>query len=133
MHAFEAAENTTGLPEPPPVAVSVAESPTVPEAGAVKEIAWASSLTMIARWNWGAAAYLALPAWLASTTQLPAARSVTAEPDTVQTPGSLDGSTRKPTGLPEPPPVADKVAEPPAAPGAGPAKEIAWADFGRVV
>ena len=73
VHAFEAAENTTGLPEPPPVADKADESPTVPEAGAVKEIVWASSLTVIARWTWGAAAYLALPAGLASITQLPAA------------------------------------------------------------
>ena len=51
----------------------------------------------------------------------------------MHTPGPLDGSTRNTTGLPDPPPVADKADEPPAAPGAGAAKEMAWADFGRVV
>jgi hypothetical protein len=33
-------ENTTGLPEPPPVADRVAELPTAAEAGTVKEIDW---------------------------------------------------------------------------------------------
>ena len=36
----------TGLPEPPPVAVSVAVPPAVPEAGAVKVIAWAAWVTV---------------------------------------------------------------------------------------
>jgi len=35
--------------------------------------------------------------------------------------------------LPEPPPVADKTAEPPAIPDAGVAKEIDWAGSGRVL
>ena len=42
--------NTTGLPDPPPVALSVSEPPTVPEAGAVKLIVWAAgppALTVI--------------------------------------------------------------------------------------
>ena len=58
----EATENTTGLPEPPPVADKRAEPPTIPDAGAVKEIACGSLLTEIVRWTCGAAAYLALPA-----------------------------------------------------------------------
>jgi hypothetical protein len=35
-------ENTTGLPERPPVADRCAEPPAVPAAGAVKEIDWVS-------------------------------------------------------------------------------------------
>ena len=54
-------------------------------------------------------------------------------PDTVHTPGPLAGSTENTTGSPEPPPAADKAAEPPAIPDAGTAKEIDWARFGRVV
>ena len=54
-------------------------------------------------------------------------------PDTVHTPGPLEGSTENTTGLPEPPPVADKAAEPPAVPEAGAVKEIDWVSFGRVV
>jgi hypothetical protein len=34
---------TTGLPDVPPVADRIAEPPTEPEAGAVKEIVWAVS------------------------------------------------------------------------------------------
>ena len=66
-------ENTTGLPERPPVAHKIAEDPTAPDGGARKEIDCGSLRTSIVRWTSGAAAYLALPAWLASTTQLPAA------------------------------------------------------------
>jgi hypothetical protein len=41
VHTFELPEeNTTGLPEPPPVADKRAEPRTVPEAGAMKEIDW---------------------------------------------------------------------------------------------
>jgi hypothetical protein len=132
-HTSEPPENTTGLPEPPPVADKTAESPTFPDAGAVKVMDWESPLTVIVRWTWGAAVYLALPAWLASTTQLPAAAYVTVVPDTRHTPGPLAASTENRTGLPEPPPAADKDDEPAAAPAAGPAKEIDWVDFGRVV
>jgi hypothetical protein len=39
--------NTTGLPDPPPVAVSAAECPAVPVAGAVKLIACAPWATVI--------------------------------------------------------------------------------------
>ncbi len=51
-------ENTTGRPELA-VADRGAEPPTVPEAGAVKEIDWGCFwplLTVIVRWTWGAAA-----------------------------------------------------------------------------
>jgi hypothetical protein len=44
-------------------------------------------------------------------------------PDTVHTPGLLPENT---TGLPERPPEADKVAEPPTVPGAGAVNEIDW-------
>src|SRR5580658_183282 len=108
----EATENTTGLPEPPPVADRCAEPRTFPAAGAVKEIDCGSLPTEIVRWTWGAAAYLALPAWLASMTQLPGAVKVTEVPDTVHTPGPPEESTENTTGLAEPPPVADKCAEP---------------------
>ena len=59
-----------------------AEDPTAPETGAVKEIDCGSLRTTIVRWTWGAAVYRALQAWLASTTQLPAAVYVTVGPDT---------------------------------------------------
>ena len=54
-------------------------------------------------------------------------------PDTVHAPGPLEGSTVNTTGLPEPPPVADRAAEPPAAAEAGTAKVIDWAGFGCLV
>ncbi|WP_300609414.1 hypothetical protein [Trebonia sp.] len=56
--------NVTGLPEPPPVAVSVAVCPTVPVAGGVKPIDWASWLTVTVN---GPA--VALPAALAAVTE----------------------------------------------------------------
>jgi hypothetical protein len=130
VHAFpppEAAENTTGLPEPPPVADKCAEPRTFPDAGAVREIDWGINLTVIVRWTWGAAVYCALPAWLASMTQLPAAMKVTEVPDTVHALEPPENTT----GLPEPPPVADRCAEPPAIPDAGAVKEIDWVCFGR--
>ncbi len=49
-------ENMTRLPEPPPLAGRVAESPAVPEAEAVKEIDWGFPVTVIICWAWGAAA-----------------------------------------------------------------------------
>ena len=39
-------ENTTGFPDPPPVAVSVADPPTLPVAGAVKLIDCDAMLTV---------------------------------------------------------------------------------------
>ncbi len=54
-------------------------------------------------------------------------------PVTVHTPGSLAGSTENTTGLPEPPPVADRIAEPPAVAEAGAVKEIDWVRFGCAV
>ena len=70
----EATVNTTGLPDPPPVADKVADPPTDPEAGAVKEIACGAAPTVILCWTCGAAWYLALPAWFGPMTQRPAAR-----------------------------------------------------------
>jgi hypothetical protein len=121
----EATENTTGLPEPPPVADKCAEDSTVPVGGAVKEIDCGSLLTVIVRWTWGAAVYWALPAWLASMTQLPAAMKVTEVPDTVHAFRPPE-ATENLTGLPEPPPVADKWAEPRTFPDAGAVKEMDW-------
>jgi hypothetical protein len=46
-------------------------------------------------------------------------------PDTAHTPVPEDGSTVKTTGLPEPPPVADRVADPPTVPAAGAVKPAA--------
>ena len=88
-------------------------------------------VTVIVRWTCGAAMYWALPAWLASMTQLPTAPKVTVLPDTVHTLAPLDEATENTTGLPEPPPVADRCAEPPAIPDAGAVKEIDWVCFGR--
>ena len=51
-----ATENTTGLPEPPPMADKPAEDHTAPDDGAVKEIDWGILRTVIVRWTWGASA-----------------------------------------------------------------------------
>ena len=51
----ESTENTTGLPEPPPVALSVSEPPTVPVAGAVKLIVCAAWPTVMVWVTCGAA------------------------------------------------------------------------------
>ena len=50
-------ENTTGLPDPPPLADKPAEETVVPDCGAVKVIDWDSLVTMIVRSTVGAAAY----------------------------------------------------------------------------
>ena len=47
-------------------------------------------------------------------------------PVVVHTPAPLDPSTVKVTGLPEAPPVAVRVAEPPKVPVPGPVKAMAW-------
>ena len=62
----ESTENTTGLPDPPPVADRSADPSTEPAAGAVMVIDWAMAFTVIVCWAWGAGWYLALPACLAS-------------------------------------------------------------------
>ena len=49
-------ENTTGLPEPPPMADRPARDHTAPDGGAKKEIDWGIPLTVIVRWTWGASA-----------------------------------------------------------------------------
>ncbi len=64
----------TGLPDPPPVAVSVADCPAMPEPGAVKVMTCAPALTVMVCWTCGAALYPLPAAWLASMTQLPGAR-----------------------------------------------------------
>ena len=51
-------------------------------------------------------------------------------PDTVHTPGLPAENT---TGFPEPPPEADKVAEPPAVPEAGAVNEIDWDSFSALL
>src|SRR5580692_11316382 len=87
------------LPPHPPLPLP----PPLPPPGLQR---WAGLLTVIVRWTCGAAMYWALPAWLASITQLPTAPKVTVFPDREHTPGPLDEATEKTTGLPEPPPVA---------------------------
>jgi len=58
-------------------------------------------------WTWPAAVKLALPAWLASMTQVPTPVKVTAPvADTVQAPEVEEASAEKTTGLPDAPPVA---------------------------
>ena len=47
-------------------------------------------------------------------------------PLTVHTPVPLEGPTEKTTGLPEAPPVAFRVADPPGVPLLGAVKEMAW-------
>ena len=65
-------ENTTGLPDPPPVADSSAGLPTAGLRGG-KGDRWAMPLTVMACWACGAGWYRAFPAWFASMTHLPAA------------------------------------------------------------
>ena len=82
--------------------------------------------TVMVCWAWGAGWYLSLPSWLASMTHVPGAVYLTVVPlvpDTLHTPvllaGSsdvLEGSTENTTGLPDLPPVADKVAGVPTQP-----------------
>jgi hypothetical protein len=102
---LEATVNTTGLPDPPPVADKAADPPTDPDAGAVNEIAWGAASTVIACWASGAGWYLALPTWLASMTQRPGWLKVTVEAEIEHT-DSLEESMVKVTRLPEPPPDA---------------------------
>ncbi len=50
-------------------------------------------------------------------------------PDTLHTPAPLE-TTVNTTGLPDPPPVADKLADPPTDPDTGAVNEIAWGGGG---
>ena len=96
----------TGFPEPPPVAVTLYS--TSLRGTEVKVIDWAILVpftVMVCR-AWGAGWYFALPAWLASMTQLPGWPKVTAEPEIEHAELVEDGSMVKVTGFPEPPPVA---------------------------
>ena len=102
---LEATVNTTGFPDPPPVADNVADPPTDPEAGAVNEIVCGAALTVIVCWTWGAAWYLALPAWFAPMTQRPGWLKVTGAAEIEHT-DPLAEAMVKVTGLPEPPPDA---------------------------
>jgi len=61
--------------------------------------------TAIACWAWGARWYFALPAWLASMTQLPGRLKVTTEPE-IEHVEVFEGSMVKITRLPEAPPTA---------------------------
>jgi hypothetical protein len=54
----------------------------------------------------GAAAKVALPAWLAVSKQLPTDSTLTVDPETVQIEVEFDPNT---TGLVEPPPVAVRL------------------------
>ena len=70
---LESGENATGRPEVA-VADRVTGTPTVPEVGcSLTVIVWGFPVTAIFSWAWGAAAQVALPAWLASMMQVPAA------------------------------------------------------------
>jgi hypothetical protein len=60
---------------------------------------------------------------LAASRQVPGARNLTVVPLTEQTVGAVHVNT---TGLPDGPPVADKVAVPPTVPLAGGVKLIVW-------
>jgi len=85
--------------------------------------------TLMVRVTCGAALKLELPAWFASITQAPTPVKLTVAPsipDTLHTPCPLVGSTVNTTGLPEAPPVALRVSDPPTAPDAGPVKLIVW-------
>jgi len=100
----------TGLPEAPPVASRLGNSvraDTLVGGSRVKVIVWAirGALTVIVCWAWGAGWYCALPAWLASMTQLPCWLKVTVEPESEHT-EVLEESMVKVTGLPEAPPDA---------------------------
>lgn len=78
-------------------------------------------LTVLVWVTCGAAAWLVLPGWLASITQLPAAVWVTVlpfAPDTVRTGCPTRNPRRTSSGSPPRPPVAVKVADPPAVPAA---------------
>jgi hypothetical protein len=78
-------------------------------------------LTVVAWVTCGAAAWLALPGWLASITQVPAAVWVTVlpfAPDTARTGCPTRSPRRTSSGSPPRPPVAVKVADPPAVPAA---------------
>ena len=119
-------ENTTGLPEPPPVANKFAEDCATPNGGAVKEIDCDIPLTVIVRWTWGAAAYLQI-AGLVGVDDAAARCGVGhRRPGHGACPGAVEAPRENMTGLPEPPPVAERCAEPPAVPEAGAVKEIDW-------
>jgi hypothetical protein len=74
VHTAVLAESTISVTGRPELAVAdtPAEPPTIPDDGASKEIVWDFKLTAIVCLAW-AAAYVPLPAWLASMTQEPAA------------------------------------------------------------
>ena len=65
-------------------------------------------------WACGAGVF-ALPAWLASITQLPGAVKLTVSPVRLQTPVEPE-ATERTTGFPDPPPVAVSVTEVPTTP-----------------
>ena len=74
-----------------------------------------------------------MPAWFASTTQLPAALNVTTGPEIEHT-DALEASIVTATGLPDPPPAADTEYVPPTTGEAGgvDVKVIAWAAWPTV-
>ena len=69
-------------------------------AAEVKVMLWLPLPTAKDCWSWGAAAKLALPAWLASMTQVPAAWKLTTPAEIEQTP-VLVVSTVRATVRPE--------------------------------
>src|SRR5581483_7932241 len=124
----------TGSPEGLAVAVTVyVGPPTVAPAGAVdvKAIDWLPLATANDCCTWGAALYCALPAWLASTTQVPTPIIDTVAPLSEQTLVAV-ASMVKVTGRPEGLAVAVTayVGPPTVAPaGAVDVKEIVWSPF----
>lgn len=97
-------------------------------ASGLKVISW-NQPTAVEPVTVAAAAYFLLPDWLASITQLTAAVKwsvAPSGPDTLQTPAPLVESMENTTGLPDAPPVAERMAKPPTRPEAGAVKLITW-------
>src|SRR5581483_8706986 len=69
--------------------------------------------------TWGATWNVPLPAWFASTTQVPAPIRLTSEPVALHAPGVALASIVNTTGLPDAPPVALTGYEPPTTAAAG--------------
>ena len=85
--------------------------------------------TAMGRFTVGAAEYVALPAWFASMSQVPAGPVKLTSPEaSTEQPAVEEGSTENVTGFPEPPPMAVTVKEPPTtSPSGGESvKTIAW-------
>ena len=78
-------------------------------ADVVRDTVWEPASTLTVCWTWGAAVYPALPAWLASMTQVPAPVKLTTTPAMEQAPAVEEASMLNVTGLPDVPPAARTV------------------------